>query len=116
MNIFERYAKPKPPPPAPKPPWRPKIRTPEHYAALLKRHKELSNWFQVTFGRPHQSDKELLKAHLSDELQKIGMRVNRVNESEMAGKLKTMLNELSSARRLYPDSRKGALKRKASER
>lgn len=112
LTLFERYAKPKDPPPAPRPPWRPKTRTPEHYERLLKSHQALTEWFSLTFGRPHKSDSELLRAHLVDELQKIGMRASRVNEKEMAGKIKTMLNELSSARQLFPESRKGAIRGK----
>jgi hypothetical protein len=110
MDLFERYAKPKEPKPEPRPPWRPKTRTPEHYAKLIKAHQEISEWFLASFGRPHKSDSELLRAHLVDELQKVGLRAGRVNEKEMSGKIKTMQNELSSARQLFPESRKGAIK------
>lgn len=112
LNLFERYAKPKPEPVVTRPPWRPRTRTPEHYAALIEQHGVLTDWFRVNFGRSHKSDSELLKAHMRDELQKLGLRASRVNEKEMAGKIKTMLNELSTARQLFPNSRKGALKGK----
>ena len=108
FNLFDRYAKPKLEP-VPRPPWRPKTRTPEHYAALIEQHKAITEWFLQTFGRPHKSDSELLKAYLADEYQNRGLRAWRVNGQEAAGMVKTMLNELSNARQLFPNSRKGAL-------
>jgi hypothetical protein len=79
---------------------------------LIETHKTLAEWFKESFGRSHKSDSELLRAHLVAELQKLGMRAGRVDEKEMAGKIKTMLNELSSARQLFPESRKGAIRGK----
>ena len=110
LNLFDRYVKPKPPKVV-RPPWRPKTRTPEHYAALLQKHRELTVWFETKFNRPHESDTELIKAHLAEEYQKAGQRAGRAEGTEAAGKIKTILNELAAARQLFPLSRKGALQR-----
>jgi hypothetical protein len=110
FSLFDRYAKPKPAPAQSRPPWRPKTRTPDHYAALLANHQSIGVWFLETFGRPHKSDSELLKAHFAHEFQKLGLRASRADDAQTAKKLKTLVNELSTARRLFPNSRKGALK------
>ena len=112
FSLFDRYAKPKPAPAPPRPPWRPTTRTPEHYAALLANHQAIGKWFLETHGRAHKSDSELLKAHFADEFQKLGLRAGRANDAETAKKIKTLLNELSTARSLFQNSRKGALKGK----
>jgi hypothetical protein len=114
ISLFDHYAKPAPQPVAPRPPWRPKTRTPEHYAALVQKHAEIAAWFLLRFARPHRSERELLTEHLADEFSKHGLRSGRAYAKEMAGKVKTLMNELSLARRLFPDSRKGAIRGKAS--
>lgn len=109
LNLFDRYAKPASEPTATRPPWRPKTRTTEHYAALVQKHAEIAAWFLLTFERPHRSERELLTEHLADEFSKHGLRSGRAHEKEMAGKVKTLMNELSLARRIFPESRKGAI-------
>jgi hypothetical protein len=85
---------------APRPPGRPKTRTQAHYAALLHEYDCLSNWFVKTFGRPAKSDVELLATHVATGLKQQGMRESRATSPDMKRKLKTLRNELSTARRL----------------
>jgi hypothetical protein len=85
---------------APRPPGRPKTRTQAHYAALLHEYHALGIWFAKTFGRPARSDVELLAAHITTGLKQQGMRESRATSPDMKRKLKTLRNELSTARRL----------------
>lgn len=85
---------------APRPPGRPKTRTQAHYAALLHEYDCLANWFVKTYGRPARSDIELLATHVTTGLKRQGMRESRATSPDMKRKLKTLRNELSTARRL----------------
>ena len=83
-----------------RPPGRPRTRTEAHYAALLREHGYLAGWFVERFGRRPRSDAELLTAHITEGLKQRGMRASRATSAEMKRKLKTLRNELSTARRL----------------
>lgn len=93
--------------PAARAPGRPKTRTDAHYAALLQEYAHLTSWFAETFGRLAKSDAELLTAHITAGLRLRGMRESRATSPDVRRKLKTLRNELSTARRLlkpYPEN------------
>lgn len=85
---------------ATRPPGRPKTRTDAHYVRLLQEYAGLSGWFIETFGRSARSDAELLTAHVATRFELRGMRPSRATSPDMKRKLKTLRNELSTARRL----------------
>jgi hypothetical protein len=90
-----------------RPPGRPRTRTDAHYVRLLQEYAHLSDWFVETFGRRARSDAELLTAHVATRFEQRGMRPSRATSPDMKRKLKTLRNELSTARRMvrpYPEN------------
>lgn len=86
--------------PLPRQRGRPKTRTAAHYADLIEAHRLLSAWFKEAKGRPAASDIELLTVFFATNLQQRNLRASRIDSSEIQGRLKTLRNEFSQARRL----------------
>ena len=80
---------------------RPKTRTSEHYHRLFEEHQAMTKWFISLNGRPADSDRELLTTYIVASLKKQNMRAGRVTSNEFNGRLKTLRNEFSTARRLF---------------
>lgn len=80
---------------------RPRTRTHAHYIALHAEYLQLALWFVERKGRPHKSDTELLQAYFGERYEAEGLRRSRVTESCLAGKIKTLRNELSRARAMH---------------
>lgn len=80
---------------------RPLIRTADHYAALIDDFQRMAAWFLKTHQRPHRSDIELITCFISESLAQDGKRRSRVAGAEWAGRIKTMRNELSRARKWH---------------
>lgn len=80
---------------------RPKTRTSEHYHRLFEEHQAMTKWFIALNGRPADSDRELLTTYIVASLEELNMRASRVTSNEFKGRLKTLRNEFSTARRLF---------------
>lgn len=80
---------------------RPKKRTSDHYRHLHDEHQAIADWYESVTGRPAKSDRELLTAYLSASLEVQNMRASRITSREFKGRLKTLRNEFSTARRLF---------------
>jgi hypothetical protein len=85
----------------PRPVGRPRTRTPEYLAGLMRDHAAMTDWFQMSHGRAAKSDAELLNAFLANEFQKHGMRAARIQSPEVQAHIKTIRNHLSEARRHF---------------
>lgn len=92
------FRKEHPEPPA-RPAGRPKTRTDSHYAALLAEYSSMKDWFQASQGKPPKSDQDLLLTYFGACFQEQGLRLSRLTAPEFRSKIKTLRNELSSARR-----------------
>lgn len=82
----------------PKPTGRPKKRTPEYFEALLQEHLLITQWFQSVFGKPANSDVELITQYLATHFMNQGLRASRAESDAVRSKLKSIRNELSMAR------------------
>ena len=60
----------------------------------------LRDWFEEVFGRPPKSDVELLNAKVNDELKRQGK--SNIASPNVQGRLKTLRNELSKAKKFKP--------------
>lgn len=81
---------------------RPRKETPEHYAALLRGHIQIEEWFKTEKGRAHRSDAELYTAfrrHVFEAQHFETPKDAEVAEELLAVRLKTALNALGRARR-----------------
>lgn len=86
---------------------RPRKETPEHYAAVLRGHAQIAQWFREERGCPHRSDVELYEAFRQHVF--ASREYQRPEEAEMADdllavRLKTALNVLGRARRYFRES------------
>lgn len=78
---------------------RPQTRTDAHYASLLAELQSMAAWFHQAHQRAHRSDVELLTAYLGESFAREGKRRCRATGAEFAGRIKTLRNELSRARK-----------------
>jgi len=78
---------------------RPRTRTADHYATLMDDFQRMAAWFLATHQRPHRSDIELITSFLAESLAQEGKRRGRAGGAEWAGRIKTIRNELSRARK-----------------
>ena len=99
-SLFERFALPGPAAACPKKTGRPKVLTTDYLAALLVEHSAIADWYQTQFGKPPRSDVQLLTTYFSTECEKRGLRAGRVNSAEMKARIKTLRNQLATARNL----------------
>lgn len=81
-------------------PGRPQTRTQDYFNQLLRQHFDLVRWFTNAFGRPPNTDVELLNKHFEAECSRLGFRPTRVKSEVIQGRIKTIRNQLSEARRL----------------
>lgn len=82
----------------PKPAGRPRKRTPEHLAAVLRGHAQMRQWFIDESGVPPSSDRELLTAFRLHVQQETGVPMSEGQEVHFSMGLKTALNVLGQAR------------------
>lgn len=82
----------------PKPAGRPRKRTPEHLAAVLRGHAQMMRWFIDETGAPPSSDRELLTAFRLHVQQECGTPMTEGQEVHFSMGLKTALNVLGQAR------------------
>jgi hypothetical protein len=59
----------------------------------------MEKWFLETHGRTHRSVPELIEVYYTDLFQKHGLRVMRVNSKEFKGRMHTLENEISKAKK-----------------
>jgi hypothetical protein len=97
-TVVARYASPQPDKPQRRR-GRPQTRTAAHYASLIAELQSMAAWFQKAHQRPHRSDVELLTVYLTEAFAREGKRRCRATGPEFAGRLKTLRNELSRARK-----------------
>lgn len=88
----------KKPDPAPRKIGRPRKRTAEHFAAVLRGHEQMRKWFTEEKGVPPKSDRELLSAFRNHVQQECGTPMTEGQEIRFAMGLKTVLNVLGQAR------------------
>lgn len=87
----------------PKPTGRPKKRTPEHYASVLRGHEELCRWFREREGRAPATDRELYEAFRRHLLEAVPPDRERGEEVRLGMSIKTVRNVLAEARRHFRD-------------
>lgn len=88
---------------------RPRKETPEHYAALLRGHAQIEEWFKTEKGRVHRSDVELYTAFRSYVFESQSFESQKAAEAAedlFAVRLKTALNALGRARGYFRESPK----------
>lgn len=88
---------------------RPRKETPEHYAALLRGHAQIAEWFINEKGRAHRSDVELYTAfrkHVFESQSFESQMAASAAEELFAVHLKTALNALGRARGYFRESPK----------
>lgn len=86
---------------------RPRKETPEHYAALLRGHAQIADWFNTENGRAHRSDVELYTAfrkHVFESQSFESQMAAQAAEELFAVHLKTALNALGRARGFFRES------------
>lgn len=81
---------------------RPTKRTPDYLRALLVEYAAARAWYLEAKGHTPRSDTELLRAYCAELFQRDGQGAWRASDSRFKGPLKTALNELSMARRMFP--------------
>lgn len=84
----------------PKPAGRPRKRTAEHLAAVLRGHAQMRQWFIEETGHVPTSDRELLTAFRLHVQQQCGIPMTEGQEVQFSMGLKTALNVLGQARAL----------------
>lgn len=85
---------------------RPKIRDESYYLSILEMLDSMSRWFLVTFGRKHRSVNELCKVYYIDLFQKHNLRVMSVDSPEFRGRIRTLENEISRAKKIFKHAHK----------
>jgi hypothetical protein len=81
-------------------PGRPLKRSDEYFRNLLARHSEIEAWYLTRTDRRPKSDRELYTDYFAAQFVAAGERAARATDKEFQGALKTLLNELSEARRI----------------
>lgn len=88
---------------------RPRKETPEHYAALLRDHAQIEEWFKTEEGRVHRSDAELytaLRKHVLASQSFDSPVAAQAAEELLSAHLKTAMNALGRARGYFRESPK----------
>jgi hypothetical protein len=98
-SVLARYRRGDPEPVRRKP-GRPVKRTPEYFAVLLAKHKELEARYVAEHGAAPESVKSLYTAYFAELFTARGERASRASSADFQGALKTLRNELAVARRL----------------
>ena len=94
--------------PAPEPPPKPKAkrgrplkRDAAYYQAIWDTFCSMAGWFLEKHGRPHRSVPKLIEAYYTDLFMRHGFRGTRVNSPEVRGRMKTLENDISKAKKHY---------------
>lgn len=88
------------PPPKPKPKLgRPKKRDESYYREIWEFFCSMEDWFIATYQRKQKSVAELLESYYIDTFLNRGLRVMRVNSPEVRGRMHTLENEISKAKK-----------------
>lgn len=86
---------------------RPRKETPEYYAALLRDHTQIEEWFKTEKGRVHRSDAELytaLRKHVLESQSFDSPAAAQAAEELLLAHLKTAMNALGRARGYFRES------------
>ncbi|WP_342620840.1 hypothetical protein [Rhodoferax sp. GW822-FHT02A01] len=78
---------------------RPLKRDRDYYLTIWKTFCSMEKWYLETHGHEHRSVPELIEVYYTDLFQKHGLRVMRVNSPEFRGRMRTLENEISKAKK-----------------
>ena len=78
---------------------RPKVRDAAYYRDIWDMYCSTRDWFFRSYGRHHKSVAELLEVYYVNLFTSHGLSAMRVNSKEFKGRLRTLENEISRARK-----------------